>query len=414
MLTHLQVAILGLNYPPEQSGISPYTGSLAKGLNSSGFDVTVITAHPHYPTWAVQEGYGQWTRRETIAGVQVVRLRHFVPRSPTGASRLVSEISFGLRTLFARWHRPSLVILVSPALFAMAIGIIRAKLSPRRPAIIVWVQDLYSLGIAETGTGGRFITRVARMIESIVLRTADRVVVIHPRFASYVSESLSVDPSRIAVIRNWSHVPYARNTSSEAARNLHGWRKHETVALHAGNMGVKQGLENVIEAARLADAEEHSVRFVLLGDGSRRAQLEAQASGLTRLQFLDPLEGADFPSVLAAADILLVNEMPGVSEMAVPSKLTSYFSAGRAVVAATDPSGTTAGEVHTPQGGLIVPSGNPRELLEAILHLRSDTVFASTLGKNGLQYRLEVLGEEGAINSFTGLIEGLIQERQAL
>ena len=81
------------------------------------------------------------------------------------------------------------------------------------------------------------------------------------------------------------------------------------------------------------------------------------------------------------------------------------------MVAATDPSGTTAREVLTPQNGLIVPSGNPRALLEAKHHLRSDTDFASTLGKSGLQYRLEVLGEEGAINRFMGLIEGLIQEK---
>ena len=74
---------------------------------------------------------------------------------------------------------------------------------------------------------------------------------------------------------------------------MHGWREHETLALHAGNVAVKQGLENVIEAARLADAEEHSVRLVLLGDGNRRAQLEVQASGITRSQFLDPLEGED-------------------------------------------------------------------------------------------------------------------------
>ena len=81
-------------------------------------------------------------------------------------------------------------------------------------------------------------------------------------------------------------------------RAAHGWPSTDTVALHAGNMGVKQGLENVVEAARLADARGLPIRFVLLGDGNQREALLARAQGITRLQFLDALPEADFQATL--------------------------------------------------------------------------------------------------------------------
>src|SRR5699024_3086421 len=103
--------------------------------------------------------------------------------------------------------------------------------------------------------------------------------------------------------------------------------------LHAGNMGRKQGLANVVRAASVVGPDEPLV-FVLLGDGSERTALEALAEGSNKIRFVSSLHQDEFPLALAAADALLVNELPGVKEMALPSKLTSYFAAGRPIIAA--------------------------------------------------------------------------------
>src|SRR5690606_33378551 len=137
----------------------------------------------------------------------------------------------------------------------------------------------------------------------------------------------------------------------------------ELVVLHAGNQGAKQGLENVVEAARAADAQGAPVRFVLLGDGSRRAALQAAASGIRSIQLVDPLPEDRFPAALAAADVLLVNELAGLAEMSVPSKLTSYFDAGRAVLAATSAGSTTAHEIQASGAGVRVDAEDPQALL---------------------------------------------------
>ena len=174
------------------------------------------------------------------------------------------------------------------------------------------------------------MARWGARLEGALLSRADGIAVVHPRFAGPLAD-LGVDPARITTIPNWSHIA-APTGDRRAVRRELGWRDDELVALHAGNMGVKQGLENVVEAARTADAVGAPVRFVLLGTGNQRARLEELGAGIARLELRDPLPDDRFPDALAAADVLVVNEAPTVAEMSAPSKLTSYFAAGRPVV----------------------------------------------------------------------------------
>jgi glycosyltransferase involved in cell wall biosynthesis len=402
-----RVLVLGLNYPPEPTGISPYTGSMARGLVRRGLITRVLTAHPHYPNWKVTPGYGQWSRSEHLDEVPVRRLRHYVPGDPKGLKRVLSEISFGARLATARWGTPDVIVTVSPALISSAMGLARARwrrLLGHRAVTVVWVQDLYTLGLSETGQASGLVVRLMSALEGWMLRTADRVVVIHDRFAQRVSEDFGVPREHIEVVRNWTHLPPMPAVDIAATRARLGWSDDETVVLHAGNMGVKQGLDNVINAARAAADRGDRVRFVLLGAGSELGRLRAAGSALPTLQFLSPLNDADFAAALASADCLLVNERPGVSEMAVPSKLTSYFSAGRPVVAATDVTGITADEIRSADAGVVVPAGDPAALLDAVSMLSADADLSRRLGANGRQYRHTVLDEESAIDQFTTML----------
>lgn len=404
----VKVLILGLNYTPETTGISPYTSAFARGLAQRGLSVRVLTAHPHYPEWKIRDGYGRWSSTEVIDAVPVTRLRHYVPASPGGVNRLVSELTFGLRLVFARWGNPDVIVMVSPALFSTALAMMRARLGLKRPMVNVWVQDIYSLGITETGMGGGPVAKLITWVERSTLEAATGVVVIHDRFGHYLSRRLGVAPERIEVVRNWTHLDAAEPTDVAGTRARHGWASDETVVLHAGNMGVKQGLENVVHAARLADEQERPVRFVLLGNGSQRDELQALGVDVTRLQFIGSLDDAGFQDALASADVLLVNEKPGVSEMAVPSKLTSYFNAARPVIGATDPDGLTASEIEAAAGGRTVPAGDPQALLDAALELGSDPDLARDLGQNGYRYRTDVLGETAAIDKFASWLRRLL------
>ena len=398
------VAIFAINFPPEPTGIAPYTGALTTGLRQLGHSVIALVSHPHYPEWAIRDGYGQWLRIDQIGDVQVRRHLHYVPQSPRGVRRLLSELSFGVRLVLARWGKPKVVVAVSPALFATALVVLRLRFIPHRPRLVVWVQDLYTLGLAETGEGRGVAGKLTRWVETHTLRAADRVVVIHTRFAEHVVHELGVDDTKVAVIRNWAHLPSFETIGSMEAKSALGWPSGVTLAVHTGNMGLKQGLENIVEAARVAEERGEPVHFLLVGDGGERRRLEELARGISNISIVGPLDNERYQMALSAADVLLVNERAGVSEMAVPSKLTSYFHAGRPVIAATDPDGITASEVNAAGAGIVVAADEPTSLLEAVLSISADGAAASTFGTNGRRYRDAVLDQRVALEQWHQLL----------
>lgn len=408
----LRITIIGLNYSPEPTGNAPYTSNLAEGLAATGHSVRVITGYPHYPEWRLMDGYTGWSLRKKTDGLEIRRLRHHIPKVPSMLNRMHMELSFGVRALCANWGKPDVVLFVSPALFSSGLALLGSRLRRHRPATAIWVQDIYSRGMVETETGGGVAAKAVSALESRILRAADAVVAIHERFKSFLTDSMNVPSQNISVIRNWTHLPAVSTAFDRSqVRSSLGWDADEIVVLHAGNMGKKQGLENVIDAAKLASSHGSKVRFVLLGDGNQRRFLEETAKGVGNLQFISPLPGAAFQQALAAADILLVNELPGVKEMAVPSKLTSYFSAGVPVIAATDSESVTATEIRSSGGGVRVDAADPAALLTAAELIGSDPSAARELGENGLKFRHETLSESAAIAHYDEFITNLASSR---
>ncbi|WP_333473310.1 glycosyltransferase family 4 protein [Lolliginicoccus lacisalsi] len=408
----LRILLLGLHYAPEQSGNGPYTAGLAAALAARGHHVTVRTGYPHYPAWRITEGYAGRRMTEHLDGVTVERFRPHIPDPLDPLDRARMEASFGLASSLGRWHRPDVILCVSPALLATAVNVARARATPRRPAIGVWVQDLYGLGARETGTGGGRAARALGAIEARTLRSADGVAAIHQRMRDHMVRDLGVDGDRVRVIRNWTHlVPMELPPRSEARAEL-GWDPGEIIALHAGNMGAKQGLDNVIEAARAALRTAPRLRFVLLGDGNQRPRLEQLAEGMPNVTFVRPLPERGFRLAMAAADVLVLNELPGLSDMAVPSKLTSYFTTGRPVVAATDAASVTADEIRASAAGIQVDPTDPAALARAIVELATDARRASSLGKAGQEFCRRELSQEHAIDQYEGWLRDLVARRR--
>lgn len=150
-MTKPHILLIGLNYPPEETGIAPYTAGMAHGLSLDA-DVQVVTTHPHYPEWQIAAGYGQWRQDEKLQHLHITRLRHYVPSNPTGMSRIISEATFALRVLMARLTKADVIIVVSPGLLPVITGKMLSKLW--RVPLGVVVQDIYSRAVTELGLFG--------------------------------------------------------------------------------------------------------------------------------------------------------------------------------------------------------------------------------------------------------------------
>ncbi|WP_245561519.1 glycosyltransferase family 4 protein [Actinomycetospora chiangmaiensis] len=401
----LDVRVIGMHYAPEHTGNAPYTTGMVAALHAAGHRVQVVTGYPHYPAWEVADGYTGLRRTERIDGVPVTRVRHPVPAVPDARRRIVMDAAFTAHAAAVGGPRPDVVIAVSPVLLTVLAGLRWRRAG--RTALGVVTQDLYSRALTETRMTSSRVASLGARLEGSLLARADGVAVVHPSFAPTVT-ALGVDAGRLTTIPNWSHIAPPTRDRATVRREL-GWRDDEVIALHAGNMGVKQGLENVVEAARRADLAGSKVRFVLLGDGNQRARLAGLGADVERLTFLDPLPGDRFPDALAAADVLVVNEAETVAEMSAPSKLTSYFAAGRPVVAASWARSAASAELARAGAGPRVDPGDPEALHAAVLATAGD----HEAGARGRAYAADTLGAGRAHAAYVAWVEGLAALRVA-
>lgn len=399
----LRLLVIGINYAPEHAGIAPYTTQVCEHMAAQGHKVYVLSGIPSYPSWEVSREY-KWRLavEEERDGLQVRRLRHYVPARQTAIRRGLYEMTYGVHVLLDRlpW-RPDVIFAVTPSLLGACAGAIMA--SRMNVPLGIWVQDLMGLAAKESGvSGGGRVADLTYRVERWVLRRGQRVIVINEAFRCQLITS-GIPAGRVTLVPNWAHVRNPKRERSKMRAEL-GWPDDEFIVLHTGNMGNKQGLENAVRAARLADIHALRVRFVLLGDGSQRSRLEQAGQGVERLQFLDPVCDEIYAEVLSAADALLINERETVFNMSLPSKLTSYFAAGRPVIAAVSRDGTTARELLRAQAGMVAEPNNPKELLETALALMLDPDTNSKYAVNARLYARRNLEKSASLRRVEELI----------
>ena len=161
-------------------------------------------------------------------------------------------------------------------------------------------------------------------------------------------------------------------------------------------MAGKQGLGNVVEASRVLAADP-TIVTVLVGDGPTKGQLVAARDnlGLANLRILDVQPAKDYSRMLAAADVLLLNQRRDVVDAVVPSKLLHYMAAGRPIIAAVNETSVAAELILDAKSGVLVPPEDPAQLADAIRNVRADLELRSRLGANGKAYASQNFAQAG-------------------
>lgn len=399
-----RLLITGINYAPEQTGIAVQTTGLAEGLAERGWEVTVLTGIPHYPAWRP----GPVPPPTLADPVRVIRRTHFVPRRQSLGLRAAYECSWvasSVPTLIKRCEA-DVILGITPSLGGAACAALGAARS-RVPYALLF-QDL--MGRAARQSRFKHAGSVAASVEAAELflaRHAAGVGVIAEGFRSYLV-ARGVSANRIHLVRNPVRLRDPSREREEVRERL-GWLDDDFVVLHAGNMGLKQGLENVVRAAKEASPEER-IRFVLQGDGNQRSYLERLAADLdVRNLTFSPLVPADeLPDVLAAADVLLLNQRRDVRDMSLPGKLTSYFAIGRPVVAAVAVDSEAGREIMASRGGIVIDPEQPEVLLGTVRELATQPRLRSQLGSDGRAFAERNLRPEATLHQIETLLNSAL------
>ena len=408
----MRLLIHGMNYAPELVGIGKYTGELGAYLASRGHRVTVLAAAPYYPQWRVQEDYRpQRWRREWLDGVEVLRAPQYVPARVTGKGRLLQEISFTASCLY--WWSTGLlrqpwdaVVAVCPP---MTSGLVPGLFCRRRGIpLVIHVQDLQLDAARELGILSQpLLLHGLAGVERRLFRRAQAVTTISRSMAERL-EAKGVPAARLHLLPNWADLDNIRPESRHNAIRRELGLTSEIVVLYAGNLGEKQGLEVVLQAAALT-REERSIRYLMAGEGAARERLKWQAQnlGLDNLLFLPLQSNSRFPALLAAADIHLVVQRQQAADLVMPSKLPNIMAAGRPFIATTG-AGTELGRVTVEsQAGLLARPEDAGSLAQAIRRLAADSGLRERLSVQARQYAEAHWGREQLLRQWEELLLSL-------
>lgn len=398
----MRLLICSLNFSPELTGIGKYSGEMAAWLAQQGHDVRVITTPPYYPHWRVADGYSSWRyRKEKLAsGVFIWRCPLWVPQHPSGFKRLLHLLSFALSSLPVllmqlRW-KPDVIITIEPALACLPAVRLLGRLT--RAKTWLHVQDFevdaaFELGLLKSA----LLKRVILFVERRIMSNVDCVSSISERMCQRLTGK-GVAAEKQLLFPNWVDTdtifPSQRPAELLQALNI---SDQSVIALYAGNMGEKQGLEILLAAARHLQ-QESDIVFVLSGEGAAKQRLVSQAQSLANIRWLPLQPTEQLNALLNLADIHVLPQRQDAQDLVMPSKLGGMLASGRPVIATVSEDSQIAKVLAG--CGLVVSPGDARSLAGAIFNLAKNPVLRTQLGQCGRQYALEHLRKEKILGDF--------------
>jgi colanic acid biosynthesis glycosyl transferase WcaI len=408
----MRILLVGINYAPDLIGVAKYNTELCESLVAEGHDVQAITAPPYYPAWEIPGGFqSSYFGTRDHLGVQVMRVPIYVPRTPSGAKRLLHHASFALTSAGpvlakALGWRPEVMISIAPSLMSAAFVSFVARATGAKSWLHLQdfeIDAAFDLGLLKN----QRLRRPMLTVERHILKSFDRVSTISPQMLQRL-RTKGIDPAKLREIRNWidtaAIVPGDRQTPFRQELNL---GPSDLVGLYSGTMSNKQGLDLIIDAAAKLKHRTH-IKFVLCGEGPHKNRLMELASTSPNIQFIGLQPNERFSELLATADFHLIPQKAEAADLVLPSKLGGILSSNRPVIAMAADGTALADEVR--DVGLVVAPGDVDALASAICRLDSDRRFGDVFGNNARKRALERWDRRAIVENWTREMASLAQQ----
>jgi glycosyltransferase involved in cell wall biosynthesis len=264
-----------------------------------------------------------------------------------------------------RGPRPDVIYATSPPL-TIAVPALAASMRWRAP-LVFEVRDLWPEAPIQMGAlENPLLQRLARAAERFVYRRSARVIALSPGIRDGVVRA-GVSPEKVVLVPNAADLDLFRPTP-----RAHG----PFTVSYFGTMGEANDLSAVLEAAPLVP----DIRFVLMGDGKRRADLAGSAPPNVELPGAAPSKQAVAElAARSSACLTLFKDVPVLATNS-PNKLFDTFAAGRPAIVNMD--GWMRELVEQNDAGLYVRAGDGRDLAEKLRLLRDDPETVERMGRN--------------------------------
>lgn len=381
----MHILFLTDNFPPEVNAPASRTHEHARQWVAAGEQVTVITCAPNFPRGRVFEGYKNhlW-QQEMVDGIRVIRVWSFITANEGFAKRVLDYLSYMLTafvaSLFVR--RVEIVVATSPQFFTAVAGCACAFL--KRVPFVFELRDLWPESIKAVGAMKESpVIRALESLEMMLYRRAALIVSVTNSFRDTLIRR-GIPGEKIDVITNGVDIarftPRPKDQALEKALGFEGC----FVAGYVGTHGMAHALETLLAAMQTLRDHPHGrhIRMLMLGDGARKAELQAEALrlGLSNIRFVDTVPKEDVARYWSLLDVSVIHlRRTELFTTVIPSKLFECMGMGIPVLHGV--AGESAGIVQRDSVGLVFEPENAAELAAGLLRLQSDPALRGSMSQ---------------------------------
>ena len=384
----LRVLFLTPYYPPEVGAAQTRTQDFALRLSSSGYDVSVLTTFPNYPSGIVpMEWRGKFFWKGTDDNARIYRVWSYI--SPGGRFwiRLLNNLTFAFfATLIGIWlSKPDVIVVESHPLFNGVAAIVLSAL--KRAPFVLNVSDLWPESAIQVGAlKNPVLIWLAEKLEQLAYRRAAMILAMSRGIWNKISRD-GISESKVLLFRNAVDCDVFRpGLDGLTMRMQFRIAPDAFIVLYAGTFGFFNDIQVILEMAAHFQRENNSrVQFLFVGDGNEKRRLQdfVAQNNLTNVRLVRPIPKAAMPTLLAASDCVVIARKSHDTGT-LPRKLFEAMASAKPVVLAA--SGEAKDELRISGAGICVPPEDPVSLHDAVLQLLTNPEQANDLGRKGRQY----------------------------
>ncbi|MCQ2412191.1 MAG: glycosyltransferase family 4 protein [Sphaerochaetaceae bacterium] len=392
---------------PEHVSSATLPFDTAKYLAANGFTVDALVGYPKEYT------HGEnFPLDEVTENVGIHRIKYIELDRKKTINRLINYFSFtgaALLNIGRLKNYQSVVVYSNPPVLPI-VPILAHKLFKTKFVFVAY--DVYPeiAYASKTLSPGSLIDRVMSRINHHLYKHASHIVTLTDEMKEFLLKKRpELDADRVTTIANWAHEKELK--PDHEAYQRFGYADGLFVVSYFGNMGTCQDVDTMMGAAEQLDGDDR-IKFLIVGHGNKKAEVEKRAGKLKNVQVIDFLTGRDFEQAVAVSSCCIVSLEKGLMGTCAPSKYYSYLQGGQPVLAVVEKGSYLYEEVEREQIGYSIEVGDILSLKNAILELADNQEDCEAMGQRAKilyerEYNMDV-----AFNKYANMFSGIVGNRE--
>jgi glycosyltransferase involved in cell wall biosynthesis len=370
----MRIALVADTFPPLRTSGAVQLRDLSREFVRQGHALTVMLPTAGLSTpWSLED----------FDGVQVLRLSAPKTKDINYVSRTINEFLMpfamlrNLRKSPLAKERWDGVVWYAPSIFHGPLANALKKASACKGYLII--RDIFPEWAADMGLMSRGLPyKLFRAVANYQYSVADVIGIQTQGNQSYFADRPN---SRVEVLKNWLADATNVGCRIDVARGALAGR---TIFVYAGNMGVAQGMDVLLDVAeRLRSRTDIGFLFVGRGSDASRLRADAKRRGLDNVAFFDEIDPTEIPGLYAQCHIGIVSLDPRHKTHNIPGKFLSYMQAGMPVLASINPGNDLVGMIESEGVGRVCTDHSVDTLHRLALELVDEMAAARGMQSTG-------------------------------